>query len=583
MTTSRYRVAAVQFEPELGMLEENTSRFLELCEEAAERGCRLIVSPEMVTTGYCFRNPEEFAPLAEPIPGPTTDRVARIAREHGCHIVVGLGEVDLESGALYNSAALVGPRGLIGKVRKVHPFVADTKYVKDGDLGFPVWETELGRIGLQICMDASYPESSRVAALQGADVICFPTNWVEERAPAADWFTRAFENGVYFIAADRYGAERGVQFSGGSCVIGPDGDLMALQDTGDGIVEAEVDLERTQERQFAWARTGDKLKERRPQFYRDLMLSPLLWPMRMSRDLYGFNPLPDGGEFGVAVVQYDEISSEVKDARRKIEGLIGDAISESDTAVKLMVLPELTLVSDPARADECAEPIPGPTSEWVAGLCKRWDIYVVVGLPEEVDGQLFNTAALIGPEGVVGTYHKIHLSEVDRAWATPGSQGFGVWDLPMGRIGMMIGHDAMFPEAGRCLAIRGADIICVPAAIQGPEPLDLPPTKVPLKEKILNVSNRGYWHLGRVRAAENCSYLAFANRSDRDHMGWSGLFGPDLFQFPRVEAVIEGGGARVISLTVDTRDYMGSHEPNPARFKELIRRRRTQFYDLLIA
>src|SRR5258708_12673734 len=87
----------------------------------------------------------------------------------------------------------------------------------------PVWETPLGRLAGLICMDAMYFEAARIPALRNADVLLFPTNWLEEKCPSSWWMARAFENGVYFIAANRYGLERGVQFSGGSCFLVPYG------------------------------------------------------------------------------------------------------------------------------------------------------------------------------------------------------------------------------------------------------------------------------------------------------------------------------------------------------------------------
>ena len=95
------------------------------------------------------------------------------------------------------------------------------KWAKDGDLGLPVWETPLGRIGIMICMDAGYFEPARLLALAGADVLCFPTNWLGEKSPSPAWMTRAYENGCFLIGANRYGLERGVQFSGGSACSTP--------------------------------------------------------------------------------------------------------------------------------------------------------------------------------------------------------------------------------------------------------------------------------------------------------------------------------------------------------------------------
>lgn len=242
MVETKYKAAAVQFEPRLKDVAGNRERLLALTEKAARKGSRLIVLPEMATTGYCFYDRAEIAPYVEPIPGPTTELFGNLAADHGAYIVLGMAEVDPRTGIFYNSAALMRPEGGVEKMRKVHPFVSDTRWAKDGDLGFPVWQTEIGRLAAIICMDASFFEASRVPALLGADVICLPTNWVDERAPAMDWFTRALENGVYFIAADRYGEERGVQFSGGSCLIGPKGGLISLLDSGEGIVEGQIDL-----------------------------------------------------------------------------------------------------------------------------------------------------------------------------------------------------------------------------------------------------------------------------------------------------------------------------------------------------
>ena len=143
------------------------------------------------------------------MPGPTTQRFAEIAADHDCWIVVGLAEVDPETGIYYNSAVLIGPEGPVGLYRKTHAYISEPKWAKDGDLGLPVFDTPIGRIAMTICMDACYPETARVPALAGADVICFPTNWLSEKSPSPSWMARAAENGVYLIAANRYGLERG--------------------------------------------------------------------------------------------------------------------------------------------------------------------------------------------------------------------------------------------------------------------------------------------------------------------------------------------------------------------------------------
>lgn len=124
---SRVKVAAVQFEPTMFDKECNISRLLEVSEQAAISGARLIVTPEMGTTGYCWFDRAEVAPFDEPVPGPTTSRFAALAKQHGCHIVVGMPEVD-DDGIYFNFAVLIGPDGIVGRHRKSHPYISEPKW-----------------------------------------------------------------------------------------------------------------------------------------------------------------------------------------------------------------------------------------------------------------------------------------------------------------------------------------------------------------------------------------------------------------------------------------------------------------------
>ena len=245
-----YRVAAIQFEPTLGEKEKNVARLLQLIEEAATHGAKLIVLPEIATTGYCWQSRAEIAPYVEPIPGPTTDRFQHLATAHACYIAVSLPEVDPSTNVYYNSMVLLGPEGLVGTYRKIYSFISEPRWARDGDLGMPVWDTPLGRLSGLICMDANYFEAARIPALHQADVLLFPTNWPDDKCPSSWWIARAFENGVYLIAANRYGEERGIQFSGGSCILNPDGSIQAYLDNGEGIVYGEVELARARDKRW---------------------------------------------------------------------------------------------------------------------------------------------------------------------------------------------------------------------------------------------------------------------------------------------------------------------------------------------
>src|SRR5712691_1674061 len=106
---TRYRAAAIQYESTLGEKEKNVSDLLCLVEEAAQHDARIIVLPEMATTGYCWASRAEIAPYVEPIPGPTTDRFQQLATGYGCYIAVALPEIDPTTQVYYNSMALLGP------------------------------------------------------------------------------------------------------------------------------------------------------------------------------------------------------------------------------------------------------------------------------------------------------------------------------------------------------------------------------------------------------------------------------------------------------------------------------------------
>ena len=303
---STYRVAAIQYEPTLGEKEKNVADLLRLVEEAAQHQARIIVLPEIATTGYCWESRDEIAPYVEPIPGPTTDRFAKVAAEYDCYIAVSLPEVDPSTNVYYNSMALIGPVGIIGTYRKVHSYMSEPRWARDGDLGMPVWDTPLGRLAGLICMDAMYFESARIPALHGADVLLFPTNWLEEKCPSSWWMARAFENGVYFIAANRYGKERGVQFSGGSCVLNPDGSIQSCLDTGEGIVYGEVDLNLCRQKRWGPPSSepvGDRLADRRPEEYMTLVHNTYLWEPLRYHGLYELGELPAGQLSCVAVIQ----------------------------------------------------------------------------------------------------------------------------------------------------------------------------------------------------------------------------------------------------------------------------------------
>jgi predicted amidohydrolase len=168
---SKLKVACAQMEPRVGEKERNVARTLELIAQAAAAKANLIVLPELCNSGYVFQTREEAFALAEPIPdGPTTKAWIAAAAKHGMIVIAGVTERDGDN--LYNAAVVVGPKGYIGTYRKNHLWGAENLFFEPGNLGMPVFHIGAGRIACAICYDIWFPETFRLAALQGADLLC---------------------------------------------------------------------------------------------------------------------------------------------------------------------------------------------------------------------------------------------------------------------------------------------------------------------------------------------------------------------------------------------------------------------------
>ena len=567
---STYKAAAVQFEPMMFEKERNVSRLLVMAREAAQSGARLIVTPEMGTTGYCWFDRAEVMPFVEAIPGPTTNRFAALASEFDCYIVLGMPEVDPATDLYYNTAVLIGPDGVVGKHRKSHPYISEPKWAASGDRHV-VFDTKIGRIALLVCMDIHFFETARLDALAGADVICHISNWLAERTPAPYWINRAFENSCYVIESNRWGLERTVQFSGGSCIIEPDGTIAAVIDTGDGIAYGTIDP--------VLARRREVLSEpvfagRRPELYMNLMTNSFTWNPLDFFKLYGHRPLPPGKLSRMAVAQFAP-GGDVEANLLRIETLAIEiaAVDKPD----MIVFPELAItgLSDPGFR---AQALTDPAIDRFVRLAMKLRIYLVAGCAERAPEGRYNAAIVAGPEGLIGSYRKIHLNTADKSWATSGKD-WKVLDLSIGRVGLLIGYDALFPEAVRTLSLLGCDLIACPAAIAGQFTGAHAGTQVAQNFPIPTGADPHHWHLFRVRAGESNVYFGFANVFDppRGFLGKSGVFGPDSFQFPRQEsAIVESEG--FASATIDTTNLDTPYPTNVVRRKDLVTMRLPQHY-----
>ena len=265
------KLAAVQTNVEIFDKKRNLRAVLEKLVQAARAGAGLVIFPECALTGYCFNTRDEAWPLAETIPGPSTEKLAIAARELGCTIVVGM--LEREGEALYNAAAVITPAGILGSYRKIHLLcLGIDRYDVPGDKAFPVFDTPAGKIGVNICFDCSFPESGRVLKLKGAQILAIPTNWpVGSDAWAHTPSVRATENHLIVVAADRVGQERGFRFIGHSQIIDQEGRMLASAgETEEAVLVAEVDpawSDRNRVVRQAGVYEFDRIAARRPEMY----------------------------------------------------------------------------------------------------------------------------------------------------------------------------------------------------------------------------------------------------------------------------------------------------------------------------
>jgi predicted amidohydrolase len=265
-------VAVAQTAPKLGDSDSNLELNITHVEEAAEAGCALVVLPECSNSGYVFETVESAQRAAEEIPGPTTDALSAVCARRGVYVVVGL--LEREALGLRNSAVLIGPEGLVGIYRKTHlPGLGVDRFVVPGDGPFKVYETAIGRIGIEICYDLRFPEVTRAYALAGAELITHPTNWPLAAMANADFLTRAraYENRVFVLSASRVGTEHRTEYCGWSQIVDPDG--LRLAEAGrveEILLTASVDLAQARAKDFVPVGAEHEVRvfgDRRPTLY----------------------------------------------------------------------------------------------------------------------------------------------------------------------------------------------------------------------------------------------------------------------------------------------------------------------------
>ncbi|MAG14501.1 MAG: hypothetical protein CL874_01265 [Dehalococcoidales bacterium] len=292
------KVSLVQFAPRWFAREENAERMRSFAEREAESGTELIVFPEAANIGYF--NAEVGSPIAydstisfvdfaakyvkaaEPIPGPTTDTLTEVCKRYGVYITVGIVQSHpVVKATLYNSAALIGPQGVMGVYHKMHLAQNEKLFFYPGNT-CEVYATDLGNIGMTVCYDGRFPEISRILALKGAEIIC--SMWAMSGAAMEliaylgnlkyRAYTRAQENGLYYLACNRSGKEGDQTFLGRSAIAGPSGEIIAASETDDEeVIKAKLENEKL----VRYRVRQTIFRDRRPELYYPIV-EPLSQP-----------------------------------------------------------------------------------------------------------------------------------------------------------------------------------------------------------------------------------------------------------------------------------------------------------------
>jgi N-carbamoylputrescine amidase len=261
--------------------DENLTRAIEKIREAAARGAQIIALHELFHGEYfCRTEDAELFNLAEPVPGPTTDKLAEIAKEKKVALVVSLFE-RRAPGVYHNSCAVLDADGsFLGKYRKMHipddPLYYEKFYFTPGDLGFQAWPTSMGKIGVCVCWDQWYPEAARLTTLKGAEILFYPTaiGWHPSEkakygyAQHSAWETmqrsHAIANGCFVVAVNRVGHEapaggEGIEFWGQSFIVAPSGEILAKAGVDcEEIIYADVEWKRVNEHRTHWPFLRDR-------------------------------------------------------------------------------------------------------------------------------------------------------------------------------------------------------------------------------------------------------------------------------------------------------------------------------------
>jgi predicted amidohydrolase len=257
------KIGFIQFAPVLGDAQTTIRKIDGLIDQS--KTTDILVLPELCNSGYNFTSFDEAWETSEEIENSIfINYLLSKCKQFNLYIVSGFNERDNNN--LYNSAILIGPDGYIGKYRKLHLFMNEKDYFKPGNIGLPVFDIGLCKIGMLVCFDWIFPEVWRIIALKGAEIICHPSNLVLPGLAQKAVPIHALTNRIYTITANRIGTEGDLSFTGLSTIANPNGDILfQASRTKEETVMKDIDIRLARDKIIT--KKNDLFSDRRPEEY----------------------------------------------------------------------------------------------------------------------------------------------------------------------------------------------------------------------------------------------------------------------------------------------------------------------------
>jgi predicted amidohydrolase len=460
------KVASVSFHSK--DMAYNIPKMADISADAAKNGAKLIVFPEMASTGFLYMTLEQAGPNVDTFPGKATAAFGQVAQKYNTYIAWGYIELDPKTGVAYNSAAIVGPNGFSGNYRKHQLAVGDDNLFRaPGNIGFPVFNTPIGKIALLVCYDDSQLQSLLLPALRNADIIAYPT--ASLYSPGADNHTTIGSMatlpgwiGINVVAAD----SSGVDTVGGKDLIGPGGSSV-WDAQGNLLVSASVtNFTDPQQPKVVYATINTSkpnpqrdfwLKNRRPELYADY---------NFYRPTHDGNVNNISAQVSAVLVQYEPKTGAVEENSKVVERLINEKILGQ--GINLAVLPFNSFIGNEKITKEnvskFAEPLNGKSYNIASSLAKKFQVNLLFSMPEITDGKYYETAILFDYTGKqIGLYRKSHLNDIEKTWATAGNE-LPVFNSSIGRIAVVLNDEVRIPEVTDMYMLKRANLLLVPVA-----------------------------------------------------------------------------------------------------------------------